>query len=97
MENPAKDRDLHETKAGIYETWAAVNRAFEQIVNALGKLQKIGVLNDDYVQDQDTLTNDLWARINTQIIAGVSRREEDDRAHYGKMRATLERRIRGRQ
>jgi hypothetical protein len=97
METPAKDRDLHETKAGIYETWAAVNRAFEQIVNALGKLQKIGVLNIDHAQDQDTLTNDLWARINTQIIAGVSRREEDDRAHYGRMRATLERRIRGRQ
>jgi len=97
METSAKDRDLHETKAGIYETWAAVNRAFEQIVNALGKLQKIGVLNIDHAQDQDTLTNDLWARINTQIMAGVSRREEDDRAHYGRMRATLERRIRGRQ
>jgi predicted transcriptional regulator len=97
MENPANDRDLHETKAGIYETWAAVNRAFEQIANALGMLQKIGVLNIDHAQDQDTLTKDLWARINTQIMAGVSRREEDDRTHYGKMRATLERRIRGRQ
>lgn len=97
METPAKDRELHETKAGIYETWAAVNRAFEQIITALDKLQKIGVLSDDYAQDQDTLTNDLWARINTQIIVGVSRREEDDRIHYGKMRATLERRIRGRQ
>ncbi len=97
MEPPAKDSELHETKAGIYETWAIVNRAFEQIVNALDKLQKIGVLSGDHAQDQDTLTNDLWARINIQIMAGVSRREEDDRAHYGKMRATLERRIRGRQ
>jgi len=102
MEPPAKDRELretelHETKAGIYETWAVVNRAFEQIVNALSKLQKIGVLSDDYAQDQDTLTNDLRARINIQIMAGVRSREEDDRTHYGKMRATLERRIRGRQ
>ena len=97
METPAKDGELHDTKAGIYETWAVVNRAFEQIVNALDKLQKIGVLSGDNAQDQDTLTNDLWARINIQIMAGVSRREEDDRAHYGKMRATLERRIRGRQ
>jgi hypothetical protein len=97
MELPAKDKESHETKAGIYETWAAVNRAFEQIVNALDKLQKIGVLNSDCAQDHDTFTNDLWARINIQIMAGVSRREEDDRTHYGKMRATLERRIRGRQ
>jgi hypothetical protein len=89
--------ELHETKADIYEAWAAVNRAFEQIISGLAKLQKIGVLSSDYVIDQDTITNDLWARINTQIMADVSRREQDDRRHYGKMRATIERRIRGRQ
>jgi hypothetical protein len=89
--------ELHESKATIYETWGAINRAFEQIISGMAKLEKIGVLNGDYVQDQDTLTSDLWARINTQIMADVSRREQDDRNHYGKMRATIERRIRGRQ
>jgi hypothetical protein len=57
----------------------------------------MSVLTDDYVQDQNTLTNDLWARINTQIMADAGTREQDDRTHYGKMRATIERRIRGRQ
>jgi hypothetical protein len=90
-------KELHETKADVYETWAVINRAFEQIITALDKLQKMGALHEDYVQDQETLTNDLWARINTQIIKKVSEREEDDRNHYGKMRATIERRIRGRQ
>lgn len=89
--------ELEQTKADVYETWAGINRAFEQIITALNKLHKRGVLSDDYVQDQDTLTNDLWAKINTQIIKRVSEREEDDRNHYGKMRATIERRIRGRQ
>lgn len=89
--------ELHESKAEIYETWAAMNRAFEQIISGPAKLEKIGVLSGDYVQDQDTITNDLWARINTQIIKDVSRREEDDRSHYGRMRATIERRMRGRQ
>jgi len=89
--------ELHETKVDIYETWAAINRAFEQIITGLAQLQKAGVLADDYTTDHDTITNDLWARINTQIIKDVSRREEDDRSHYGKMRATIERRIRGRQ
>ena len=92
-----KGMELHETKAEVYEIWAGINRAFEQIISGLDKLQKMGVLNDDYVQDQNTLINDLWARINTQIMADVSRREQDDRTHYGKMRATIERRIRGRQ
>jgi len=97
METGKKDMGLHETKAEVYETWAVINRAFEQIISGLEKLQKIGVLTDDYVQDQNTLTNDLWARINTQIMANVGNREQDDRNHYGKMRATIERRIRGRQ
>jgi hypothetical protein len=91
------DMELHETKADVFETWAVINRAFEQIISALDKLQKMGVLSDDYVQDQDTITNDLWARTNTHILKKVSEREEDDRGHYGKMRATIERRIRGRQ
>lgn len=91
------DMELHQTKADVYETWGIINRAFEQIISALDKLHKRGVLSDDYVQDQDTITNDLWAKINTQIIKKVGEREEDDRNHYGKMRATIERRIRGRQ
>lgn len=91
------DLELHETKAEVFATWAVINRAFEQIVSALYKLQKLGVLHDDYVQDQDTLTNDMWTRINSQILVRVNEREADDRTHYGNMRATIERRIRGRQ
>jgi hypothetical protein len=93
----ADDMELEQIKAGVYETWAVINRAFEQIITALDKLEKRGVLKNDYVQDQSIITNDLWARINSQIMAGVGRREADDRDHYGKMRATIERRIRGRQ
>jgi hypothetical protein len=91
------DMELEQIKAGVYETWAVINRAFEQIITALDKLEKRGVLKDDYVQDQSIITNDLWAKINSQIMADVARRETDDRDHYGKMRATIERRIRGRQ
>jgi hypothetical protein len=97
MQTPTKDLELHETKAEVFETWAVMNRAFEQIISALGKLQTLAILSDDYVQDQDTLTNDMWARINSQILVRVNEREADDRSHYGKMRATIERQIRGRQ
>ena len=89
--------ELEARKAEVYEMWAAINRAFEQIISALEELQARGILSEDYVQDQGTLTNDMWARINTQIMKDMGRREEDDRSHYGKMRATIERRIRGRQ
>jgi hypothetical protein len=92
-----ENTQLEQVKADVYETWAVINRAFEQIITALDKLENRGVLKGDYVQDQSTITNDLWARINSQIMADVGRREADDRNHYGKMRATIERRIRGRQ
>jgi hypothetical protein len=91
------ETQLEHVKADIYETWAVINRSFEQIITALDKLEKRGVLKGDYVQDQSTITNDLWAKINSQIMSDVGSREADDRNHYGKMRATIERRIRGRQ
>jgi hypothetical protein len=97
MEAHEKSAELHETKAEVFETWAVMNRAFEQIISALDKLQTMGILGEDYAQDQDTLTNDMWTRVNSQILIRVNEREADDRNHYGKMRATIERRIRGRQ
>jgi hypothetical protein len=91
MENA--ETELEQTKADVYETWAVINRAFEQIITALNKLEKTGVLKWDYIHNQSVITNDLWAKLNTGIMAAVNRREEDDRSHYGKMRATIERRI----
>jgi hypothetical protein len=84
------EMELEQVKADVYETWAIINRAFEQIIAALDKLQKRGVLNDDYVTNQGIVTNDLWAKINCHILSEVNTRELDDRNHYGKMRATLE-------
>lgn len=89
-------KELHETKADVFETWAVINRAFEKIITALEKLEKTGVLKWDDVHNQSVITNDLWAKINSHIMEAVGRREADDRNHYGKMRAELERRVKGR-
>jgi hypothetical protein len=90
------DTELEETKADVYETWAVINRGFEHIVTALKKLENTGVLKWDYVHNQSVITNDLWAKINSHIMAEVGRREADDRNHYSRMRATIERRTRER-
>ena len=84
------DMELHETKADVYETWAVINRAFEQIISALDKLEKTGVLKWDYMHNQSTITNDLWAKINSHVMTEVGRREADDLNHYGRMKASLE-------
>ena len=41
MEGSPDDMELHETKAEVYETWAGIIGAFEQIITAVGKLQKV--------------------------------------------------------
>ena len=58
---------MEQAKADVYETWAAINRAFEQIITALDRLERKGVLKDDYVHHQSIITNYLWAKINSQI------------------------------
>src|SRR5262249_30723919 len=84
-----------EAKAEVYEAMAALNRAFQQIAGALTSLEARGMISPDYLQDQQIVIRDIWARTNCQILAGLAVHEAEDRDHYGKMRATLERRIRG--
>jgi hypothetical protein len=83
--------ESEEAKTEIYEAMATINRAFHQIVGALTTLEARGIIPPDYLQDQDIIVHDLWAKINCQVLAGVATRETEDRDHYGKMRATLER------
>jgi len=92
MKDQQEDRELHEMKADVYETWGSINRAFEQIISALYRLGELSILHADYIQDQNTFTNDLWARINSQIMQDVGARERDDRNHYGRMRTSLDKR-----
>jgi hypothetical protein len=90
MEQENAEMQLEQVKAEVYETWAVINRAFERIITALGKLEKTGVLKWDYVHNQSVITNDLWAKINSHIMAEVNRRELDDRNHFSRMKASLE-------
>jgi ribosomal protein S20 len=92
-----EETELEDIKAEVYEDMAAINRAFQQIFRAIARLAAKGVIDPDYVWDQGIITNDLWARINSRILASINAREEDDRKHYGKMRTTLEKRAKGHQ
>jgi hypothetical protein len=44
----------------------------------------------DYMHNQSVITNDLWAKLNTGIMAEVNRRELDDHNHFSRMKASLE-------
>lgn len=91
MGTPEKDT-TNETKAETYEAMAVINRSFEQIMNALYRLESKGVLGDDYPYKQELALREMSAKINCHILASVNERELDDRNHYIRMRASAERR-----
>jgi hypothetical protein len=82
----------NEVKAGTYEALAVINRGFEQIISAIYKLETLGVVSTDYVDSQEMIASEMWARINCHILTSITERELDDRNHFSRMRANLERR-----
>jgi hypothetical protein len=82
----------NEMKAGIYEAMAVINRGFEQIISAIYKLETLGVVSTDYVDSQELIASEMWARINCHILTSITERELDDRNHFSRMRANLEKR-----
>ncbi len=53
-----------------------------------------GVLDEDYVFTEQHINSAISAKINCHILASVMKREEDDRKHYAKVSASLEKRKR---
>jgi hypothetical protein len=82
----------NERKAEIYEALAAINRSFEQLISALYKLEKRIDLGEDYAYNQEIIASDLWARINTHALASIAKRELEDKNHFSRMRANLQKR-----
>ena len=80
-------------KTETYEALSKLNTAFEQVTEALKKLQENGVVTADYVQDQGVITCELCAGMNTFILNKLASRETEDREHFGKMRVTIEARL----
>jgi len=86
----------NEIKAGIYEALAIINRGFEQIISALYKLEKKVDLGEDYAYNQEIIASDLWARINSHALASITKRELEDKNHFGRMKDSLEKKARRR-
>ena len=86
------EETLNEMKAAVYEAMALMNRSFEQIISAMYKLEPLGIVSADYVHSQEVRTNEIWARINCDILARINTRELEDRNHYKRMRVDLDKR-----
>jgi len=92
MEDESTRDGMNQTKAEVYEAMAVINRSFEQILTALYKLESKGVLQEDYAYLQELPIREMAAKINCHVLARVNERELDDRNHYSRMRAGMEKR-----
>jgi len=82
--------ETNEIKAEIYEALAVISRSFEQLISAIYKLEKRVDLGEDYAYNQEIIASDLWARINTHALASITKRELEEKNHFSRMRASLE-------
>jgi hypothetical protein len=74
----------------MYEALAVINRSFEQIISAIYKLHSLGVVADEYVEHQEIRASEMWAKMNCHILTDITERELDDKKHFARMRANLE-------
>ena len=86
----SKPDKTNEMKAAKYEALADVNRSFEQLIRAVYKLGKRVDLGEDYAYNHELIFSDLWARINTHALSKITEFELEDKNHFSRMRASLE-------
>ena len=90
----SKPDETNEMKAAKYEALAAVNRSFEQLISAVYNLEKRTDLGEDYAYNHEIILSDLWAKINTNALSKITEFELEDKNHFTRMRASLEKKRR---
>lgn len=83
------------TKSETYNAHAGLNRGCDVMLESLAILKEQGVVTADYVQQQLEILEETRSAMNGHIHNVMQTRERDDQDHYGKMRETTARRLRG--
>jgi hypothetical protein len=79
----------------VYETLSGINLAFAAVVDHLQTMRQSRILNPRYARVLQGLTHELRAEINVATLESLSRIEEREWTHYGKVRIKWEKYLRG--
>lgn len=82
-------------RAEIYRRLFQLNRSFHLIVQRLEELGKARIINSRDLRDMLGLTQEVQLEINTTLLNPLESLENNDHAHFGKIRIALEKRLRG--
>lgn len=78
-------------KTHIYGSLYSINHAFQEIAEHLKRLEERQVLTPDFAEARRTAIEELRAGINHGIAAHMLASEQEDWAHFGKLRIAQER------
>lgn len=79
----------------IYRLLFLLNRSFHLIVQRLEELEQTGVCRSRDLREMRGLTQEVQLEINTGVLNSFESLENNDWAHFGKVRTAMEKRLRG--
>lgn len=79
----------------VYRLLFLLNRSFHLIVQRLEELDKTGICRSRDLREMRGLTQEVQLEINTGVLNSLESIENNDWAHFGKVRTALEKRLKG--
>jgi hypothetical protein len=79
----------------VYRLLFLLNRSFHLIVQRLEELDKTGIVKSRDLTEMRGLTQEVQLEINTGVLNSLEPLEDNDWAHFGKVRTAMEKRLRG--
>jgi hypothetical protein len=81
-------------KLRVYEALHSLNQAFEQVLADLGQLQDFPTFRRALLRHFQVVLEETRAWANFELIEAMHAREQDDWAHFGRLRHRWEKRYR---
>jgi hypothetical protein len=82
-------------RADIYRQLFMLNRSFASIVQRLDELAQTHLFSVRDLQEMRGLAQEVQLEINTMLLHPLESAEQNDHAQFGKVRISMEKRLRG--
>jgi hypothetical protein len=81
------------TRLRVYQLLFLLNRSFHLIVNRLHDTESLGIFEPQDIKEMLGLVQEVQLEINTLVLDPFATIEDRDLAHFGRMRARMENRL----
>jgi len=89
----AKAHLTSEERLNVYRVLFQLNRHFHSIICRLSDAGRLSILEPNDIKEMLGLTQEMQLEINTLFLDRFGTIEDNDFAHFGKVRTTMEKRL----